>query len=155
MAGPRKIRRPRGRDARGKSCGGWIDTTEKNLNIAAKLGIRRTARHICLGFERHCNARNFQASKVLPYCSRYSLHGWDLYRLDCQACHGASGAGTPPEINSVINPVRATSVAVIMERTKKTGQEMTRTDPAPLAKQASALLLDRFHKGGQNMPPFP
>jgi mono/diheme cytochrome c family protein len=84
-----------------------------------------------------------------------TLHGSDLYRLNCQACHGASGAGIPPEINSVINPVRATSVAVIMERTKKTGQEMNRADAAALAKQASVLLLDRFHKGGQNMPSFP
>jgi len=61
----------------------------------------------------------------------------------------------PPEINSVINPVRATSVAVILERTKKTGQEMSRADAAALAKQASVLLNERFHKGGQNMPPFP
>lgn len=83
------------------------------------------------------------------------LHGSDLYRLNCQACHGGSGAGAPPEINSVINPVRATSVAVILERTKKTGQEMSRADAAALAKQASVLLNERFHKGGQNMPPFP
>jgi mono/diheme cytochrome c family protein len=84
-----------------------------------------------------------------------TLHGADLYRLNCQGCHGASGAGTLPEINSVIDPVRATSVTVIMERTKKTGQEMSRADAAALAKQARVLLLDRFHKGGQNMPPFP
>lgn len=87
--------------------------------------------------------------------NRVILHGSDLYRLNCQGCHGASGAGTPPEINSVINPVRATSVAVIMQRTRKTGQEMNRADAAALAKQASVLLLDRLHKGGQNMPPFP
>jgi mono/diheme cytochrome c family protein len=84
-----------------------------------------------------------------------TLHGSDLYRLNCQGCHGWSGAGTPPEINSVINPVRATSVAIIMERTKKTGQDMSRADAAALAKQASVLLLERFHKGGQSMPPFP
>jgi mono/diheme cytochrome c family protein len=84
-----------------------------------------------------------------------TLHGSDLYRLNCQGCHGMSGAGAPPEINSVINPVRATSVAVIMERTKKTGQEMTRADAAALAKQADVLLLERFHKGGETMPPFP
>jgi mono/diheme cytochrome c family protein len=83
------------------------------------------------------------------------LHGSDLYRLNCQGCHGGSGAGAPPEINSVINPVRATSVAVILERTKKSGQEMSRADAAALAKQASVLLNERFHKGGQNMPPFP
>jgi mono/diheme cytochrome c family protein len=84
-----------------------------------------------------------------------TLHGSDLYRLNCQGCHGAKGAGTPPEINSVIGPVQATSVAVIMGRTKKTGQEMSRTDAATLAKQADVLLLDRFQKGGQTMPPFP
>jgi mono/diheme cytochrome c family protein len=87
--------------------------------------------------------------------SAVNLHGSDLYRLNCQGCHGASGAGVPPEINSVINPVRATSVAVIMERTKKTGQDMTRADAVALAKQADVLLLERFHKGGQSMPPFP
>src|ERR1039457_2245362 len=37
-----------------------------------------------------------------------TLHGSDLYRLNCQGCHGESGQGAPPEINSVINPVRAT-----------------------------------------------
>jgi len=84
-----------------------------------------------------------------------TLHGSDLYRLNCRGCHGISGAGAPPEINSLINPVRATSVAVIMERTKKTGQDMTRAAAAALAKEADVLLLERFHKGGQTMPPFP
>jgi mono/diheme cytochrome c family protein len=84
-----------------------------------------------------------------------TLHGSDLYRLNCQGCHGAKGGGTPPEINSVIGPVQATSVAVIMERTRKTGQDMSRTNAGALAKQANVLLMDRFHKGGQTMPPFP
>jgi mono/diheme cytochrome c family protein len=84
-----------------------------------------------------------------------TLHGSDLYRLNCQGCHGASGLGAPPEINSVINPVRATSVAMILERTKKTGQEMTRADAAVLAGQAKSLLIKRLHKGGEAMPPFP
>jgi mono/diheme cytochrome c family protein len=84
-----------------------------------------------------------------------TLHGTDLYRLNCQGCHGAKGGGTPPEINSVIGPVQATSVAVIMARTRKTGQDMSRTDAATLAKQANVLLMDRFQNGGQTMPPFP
>jgi mono/diheme cytochrome c family protein len=83
------------------------------------------------------------------------LHGSDLFRLNCQGCHGATGSGAPPEINSVINPVRATSVAIILERTKKTGQEMSRAGAAELAKQAKVLILQRFHKGGEAMPPFP
>jgi len=83
------------------------------------------------------------------------LHGSDLYRLNCQGCHGGAGNGAPPEINSVINPVRATSVAIILERAKKTGQEMRRADAAELARQAKVLLLQRLHKGGEAMPPFP
>jgi mono/diheme cytochrome c family protein len=83
------------------------------------------------------------------------LHGSDLYRLNCQGCHGGAGNGAPPEINSVINPVRATSVAVVLERTKKTGQEMSRAGATELAAQAKLLLLQRLHKGGESMPPFP
>src|SRR5215472_7445814 len=83
------------------------------------------------------------------------LHGSDLYRLNCQGCHGGAGNGAPPEINSVINPVRATSVAIILERAKKTGQEMRHADAAELARQAKVLLLERLHKGGEAMPPFP
>jgi mono/diheme cytochrome c family protein len=84
-----------------------------------------------------------------------TLHGADLYRLNCQGCHGAAGLGAPPEINSIIDPVRATSVAVIMERAKKTGQDVSRADTEVLAQQARGLLMQRFNKGGQAMPPFP
>src|SRR5512140_2566185 len=34
------------------------------------------------------------------------LYGKDLFRMKCQACHGPEGKGAPPEINSVIDPVR-------------------------------------------------
>jgi len=84
-----------------------------------------------------------------------TLHGSDVYRLNCRGCHTGSGRGAPPEINSVIDPVRSTSVKIIMERMKKAGMDMSRANAAVLAKQANAALLDRFHKGGQDMPPFP
>jgi mono/diheme cytochrome c family protein len=95
--------------------------------------------------------------ELLPGYATQSVvvHGSDLYRLNCQGCHGVTGSGAPPEINSVINPVRATSVAIILERTKKTGQELSRAGAAELAKQAKVLILQRFHKGGEAMPPFP
>jgi mono/diheme cytochrome c family protein len=83
-----------------------------------------------------------------------TLHGSDLYRLNCQGCHGESGQGAPPEINSVINPVRATSVALVMERMKATGMDISRADAANLAQQASGALLQRLQSGGKNMPPF-
>jgi mono/diheme cytochrome c family protein len=84
-----------------------------------------------------------------------TLNGSDLYRLNCQGCHGESGQGAPPEINSVINPVRATSVTLVMERMKNTGMDISRADAVKLAQQANASLLQRLHSGGQNMPPFP
>lgn len=84
-----------------------------------------------------------------------AYHGSDVYRLNCRGCHEASGHGMPPEINSVIDPVRATSVKVIMERMKKAGMNMSRANAALLAKQSNTALLDRFHKGGTDMPPFP
>lgn len=82
----------------------------------------------------------------------FRLHGSDLYRMKCQACHGVSGAGAPPEINSVIDPVRATSARLYMERMKKAGMDVSSKDAAALAEQAKGMLLDRLHKGGTDMP---
>ena len=84
-----------------------------------------------------------------------TLHGSDLYRLNCQGCHEESGQGAPPEINSVINPVRATSVTLVMERMKTAGMDIGRADAVKLAQQSNAALLQRLHNGGENMPPFP
>jgi mono/diheme cytochrome c family protein len=102
-----------------------------------------------------------QTSRVPPEISSLdatqavTLYGSDLYRLNCRGCHGESGGGAPPEINSVINPVRATSVALIRERMKKSGMEVSRANAAELAGQSQAALLQRLHNGGQDMPPFP
>jgi mono/diheme cytochrome c family protein len=84
-----------------------------------------------------------------------TLHGSDVYRLNCRGCHEESGLGAPPEINSTIDPVRATSVAVIMGRMKKAGVDMSRANATVLAKQSNTALLQRLHEGGQDMPPFP
>jgi len=86
---------------------------------------------------------------------KVTLQGSDLYRLNCRACHGEWGLGTPPEINSVINPTRATSVAVTMERMKKLGMTISLANAAELANQSRSALLQRMHNGGADMPPFP
>jgi mono/diheme cytochrome c family protein len=82
-----------------------------------------------------------------------TLHGSDLYRLNCRGCHGELGHGAPPEIGSIIGPVQATSVAVTMDRMKKAGREMSRFDATAMAKESKVLLLQRLHSGGQDMPP--
>jgi mono/diheme cytochrome c family protein len=102
-----------------------------------------------------------EPSRVAPELSSFhgmqtvTLHGSDLYRLNCRGCHGESGLGAPAEINSVVNPVRATSVALIRERMKKSGMDISPTDAQQLAGQSQAALLQRLHSGGQDMPPFP
>ena len=75
--------------------------------------------------------------------------------MNCQGCHGESGEGAPPEINSVINPVRATSVELVMARMKTAGMEIGRADAVKLAQQSKTALLQRLHNGGESMPPFP
>ena len=84
-----------------------------------------------------------------------TLHGADLYRLNCRACHGEAGLGAPPEINSVINPVRATSAPLIVQRMKSTGMSISPAAAVELAAQARIALLQRLYNGGENMPPFP
>jgi mono/diheme cytochrome c family protein len=83
-----------------------------------------------------------------------TVSGSDLYRLNCQACHGESGLGAPPEINSVIDPVRASSVVAVKERMKKVGMDISRSDAEKLALEAKTALLQRLHNGGEDMPPF-
>ena len=90
-----------------------------------------------------------------PANETVTLHGSDLYRMNCRGCHGEEGLGAPPEINSVINPVRATSAAAVMERMKMADMDMSQADAAKLARESKAMLLDRLHHGGQDMPAFP
>ncbi len=81
--------------------------------------------------------------------------GADLYRFSCRACHGERAEGVPPEINSMINPVQATSPDLILARMKKSGAPVSAAVAKQLATQAKRSLLDRIHKGGENMPAFP
>ncbi len=83
-----------------------------------------------------------------------TLRGADLYRLNCRGCHGEAGLGAPPEINSIIDPVRATSVRLVQERMKKVGASVSAAQATQLAQQAQAALLQRLHNGGKSMPPF-
>jgi mono/diheme cytochrome c family protein len=83
-----------------------------------------------------------------------TLHGSDLYRMNCQGCHGESGHGAPPEIGSLIEPVRATSALLVEQRMKKVGVELSRRQTAEMVNQSRGALLKRLHEGGQDMPSF-
>src|SRR6516164_3610546 len=56
---------------------------------------------------------------------------------------------------SVINPVRAISVPLVVPRMKEGGMDISYADASNLAQQSKAALLERLHKGGENMPSFP
>jgi len=83
-----------------------------------------------------------------------TLHGSDLYRLNCRGCHGESGLGAPPEIGSLIDPVRATSTTMVEQRMSKVGMVMSRRQTAEMVTQSRVALLKRLHEGGQDMPSF-
>jgi mono/diheme cytochrome c family protein len=83
------------------------------------------------------------------------LRGSDLYRVNCRGCHGEAGLGVPPEIGSLIDPVRATSAVLVDQRMKKIGMAMSRREAADIARQSEGALLQRLHEGGTDMPSFP
>jgi mono/diheme cytochrome c family protein len=98
----------------------------------------------------HPGARPQNESLNAPF----TLVGRDLYRLDCRSCHGPDGRGAPPEINSILDPVRATSAASIEERQRDQGRHLPRGMSQQLAAEANKALLDRIANGGKKMPPF-
>ena len=82
-------------------------------------------------------APTWQLELTNGYASQtLTIHGSDLYRLNCRGCHGALGHGSPPEINAVTGPVQATSVTATMERMKQAGREMSRSDVSAAAKES-------------------
>lgn len=72
---------------------------------------------------------------------RWTLTGADLYRLNCRSCHNPEGTGLPPEINSVIGPIRATSPAL--------------SKAHDVAARADASVRKRIREGGEKMPSLP
>jgi mono/diheme cytochrome c family protein len=86
---------------------------------------------------------------------RWTLTGADLYRLNCRSCHNPEGTGLPPEINSVIDPMRATSPTLLKKRMEERGRSMDAQTAHDLAAQAEANVRKRLHEGGEKMPALP
>jgi mono/diheme cytochrome c family protein len=82
------------------------------------------------------------------------LTGSDLYRVSCSSCHGASGAGAPPEIRSVFGPTQATSAEFLIERVRARGLSLEPRTARDMAAQAEKSIRDRLHDGGERMPSF-
>jgi mono/diheme cytochrome c family protein len=84
----------------------------------------------------------------------FILSGADLYRLSCQSCHKADGAGVGQEINSLLGPVQATSAVMIRMQMKQRGVELDAKAVARLVSQSTAALHARLQNGGEKMPSF-
>ena len=85
---------------------------------------------------------------------RFILSGSDLYRLDCESCHQPDGRGSPPEIRSLIEPIQATSAALLEQRMKAAGRPITSAMARDMAASGEAAVRDRLKHGGQKMPSF-
>jgi cytochrome c5 len=86
---------------------------------------------------------------------QFTLGGQDLYRLNCRSCHGPGGKGAPPEINNLLDPVRATSPALLEARQREQGRRLPPGMAEQLAADAEKTLRDRIANGGKKMPAFP
>ncbi|MGE5175826.1 MAG: c-type cytochrome [Hyphomicrobiales bacterium] len=84
----------------------------------------------------------------------FRVSGADLYRLECRSCHGPDGAGAPPEIHSLLDPVRATSAAAVEAQMKARGRAIPPSMAEALAAQADSTLRLRLAQGGEKMPAF-
>jgi mono/diheme cytochrome c family protein len=83
-----------------------------------------------------------------------SLTGGDIFRLNCQACHGAAGTGAPPEIRSVIPAVQGSSLELMRKQMQQSGQAKDDATMRQEAAKGRADLTRRIHNGGQRMPPL-
>ena len=81
-----------------------------------------------------------------------ALTGADLYRLNCQACHGLEGKGAPPEIKSAVDPVRGVPLDVLRAQMKAQHQPPGEAEARARPEHVRAEILQRVHTGGQRMP---
>lgn len=93
-----------------------------------------------------------QASAILH--EKFQVAGADLYRWNCQSCHGPDGQGAAPEINSVIGPVQGTSPVMTRKRMEARGLDVDDDMVQQVSELAEGSLRDRLQHGGKSMPSF-
>lgn len=131
----------------------WLDHLARNFSETSmgKTGRLGPPANVAGDTNSGWNARMLTVSAT----QTVTVKGVDLYRMNCRGCHGELGLGAPPEINSVINPVRSTSVSLVAERMRALGMDVSQATAAEMAHQSRTALFLRLHKGGTDMPSFP
>jgi mono/diheme cytochrome c family protein len=89
-----------------------------------------------------------------PTGGPFVLSGAEFFRISCRSCHKANGTGAPPEINSLISPVRAASFQWTTEDMKARGRNLGASFIRQLTTANEADLRTRLRQGGHNMPAF-
>ncbi len=92
-------------------------------------------------------------SPSLGVSAQAELGGADLYRFNCQGCHGLEGRGAPPEIKSAVDPVRGVPLDVLRAQLKAQHQPPGEAEARARPGHVRAEILRRVHNGGQRMPP--
>ena len=91
----------------------------------------------------------------LPEGRSVQITGADLYRLNCQACHGAEGTGSPPDVRSLLPIVQGSSFQMMQQQLRVEGGAGTHAAEAHnKANQMKLDLYTRIQHGGQKMPPI-
>jgi mono/diheme cytochrome c family protein len=96
--------------------------------------------------------RTAETAPALGVAAQVALTGADLYRLNCQACHGLEGRGAPPEIKSAVDPVRGVPLDVLRAQLKAQHQPVEEAEARARPERVRAAILTRVHNGGQRMP---
>src|SRR6185503_6326769 len=96
--------------------------------------------------------RTATPSQSLGVPAQVTLTGADLYRFNCQACHGLEGRGAPPEIKSAVDPVRGVPLDVLRAQMKAQHQPPDEAEARARPERVRAAILARVHNGGQRMP---
>jgi mono/diheme cytochrome c family protein len=91
-------------------------------------------------------------SPSLGVPAHVALTGADLYRFNCQACHGLEGRGAPPEIKSAVDSVRGVPLDLLRAQMKAQHQPPGEAEARARPERVRAAILTRVHNGGQRMP---
>lgn len=128
---------------------------------SASAGIANTLDSVLQRFLKTFRSNPEQASAILN--EKFTASGADLYRWNCQSCHGPDGYGSEafvsapgiaPEINSLIGPVQGTSPILTRKRMEARGLDVDDDMAQQLSDMADTSLRDRLKHGGKNMPSF-